>query len=276
MDEWINPLRPPHPGGSPREGEWDAMVSAPERRPLHIRAEPSDIAERVLAVGDPGRAKLIAGMLDEARLVNDHRGLIIYTGEWRGVEVTVATHGIGGPSSLIVFEELAALGTRAIVRLGTCGSLRKNIGLGDVIVAPGAGYVCGGAGLSGYSHLSCLPATADPELTLRIVSELSRTLVDGGQQLHLAPVVTSDSFYAEDDNFAKQWSSFGAAAVEMECASLLSLSWMRGFRAACVLIVSDIVGPGFPSIGGENLAGIVKRVAPAVLNALASIGGVDR
>lgn len=256
-------------------GEREVMAGARRGRPLHIRAEPSDVAERVLAVGDPGRAKLVAGMLDGAELVSDHRGLLVYTGKWRGVEVTVATHGIGGPSSLIVFEELAALGARAIVRLGTCGSLREDVGLGDVIVAPGAGYACGGAGLSGYSHQSCLPAAADPELTLRIFEELSKALAGGGQRLHLAPVVTSDSFYAEDDEFARRWSSLGAAAVEMECASLLSLSWMRGLRAACVLIVSDVVGPGFPSMGGEELAAIVKRVAPAVLNALAYTGGVD-
>lgn len=115
--------------------------------PIHLRVNPGgDIAERVVIVGDPERARQLSELLVGARLVNENRGLITYTGKYNGVDITVATHGIGAPpSAAIVIEELISMGARFIVRLGTAGgALRREIGIGDVVVPTGSAYNYGG------------------------------------------------------------------------------------------------------------------------------------
>lgn len=248
-------------------GDTLALPGEVRRRPLHIKAGPGDVARSVIVVGDPGRARLLASMLNDARIVNDHRGLLVYTGLWRGKPVSVAVHGIGGPSALIVFEELYMLGAKVMIRLGTCGGIKTSLRLGDIVVVPGAAYYCGGAGLSGYSEPgSCLPAVADPLLTLRLKEAIEERIRGSGASVVAAPVVTSDSFYAESEGFRDYWDKRGVAAVEMECASLLALSWIRGFKAGCVLIVSDLLFNGFPHIDSGLLEDRVRAVAPAVLD----------
>ncbi|NAZ29085.1 MAG: nucleoside phosphorylase, partial [Caldivirga sp.] len=102
--------------------------------PIHLKVSEGDVAERVVVVGDPARARQLANMLNDARLVNENRGFLTYTGTYNGVKVTIATHGIGAPSAAIVIEELISSGARVIIRLGTAAALSSSIGLGDVII----------------------------------------------------------------------------------------------------------------------------------------------
>ena len=238
--------------------------------PVHIRAPKGSIAPYVLAVGDPDRARLLAErLLSSPKLVNEHRGFLVYTGEWNGISVSVAVHGIGGPSAAIVFEELRMYGARIVVRLGTAGSLANHVKVGDVVVVAGAASACGGAGLSGYAEGACLAASPDPILTAKIYEELAHEL---GKHPHLGVVVTSDSFYAEEEEFVRKWSRLGAVAVEMECATLFALSWMRGFRAAAVLVISDsLVEEKKVFLTTKELADTFTAVARAVLAAIKSV-----
>ena len=237
---------------------------------VHINAD--KVAANVIAVGDPDRARLLAeSLLDDAVLASDHRGLLLYNGSYNGTPVSIATHGMGGPSAAIVFEELAMLGARSIVRLGTAGSLVEELGIGDVVVAPGAGAACNGAGLSGYLSpgMACPPLSLDPGLT----ASIHQGLISSGHKTMMAPVVSSDSFYGEDEGFIDYWRRLGAVAVEMECATLAALSWMRGFRAACVLVVSNSLVSG----SGEHkttrdLAMVFTSVARTVLDAMVGPG----
>ena len=104
--------------------------------PIHIRAEPGDYAEAVLLPGDPLRAKYIAEtFLEGARQVNEERGMLGYTGTYKGRSVSIQASGMGCPSAAIVVEELAMLGVNRIVRIGTCGALQAGLKLGDLIVA---------------------------------------------------------------------------------------------------------------------------------------------
>src|SRR5829696_9780128 len=107
--------------------------------PVHIRAEPGDFAESVLLPGDPRRARYIAeNFFEEARLVNKERGMLGYTGEYKGAPVSVQASGMGCPSAAIVIEELVQLGVRRILRVGTCGGLQPDLAIGDLIVAVSA------------------------------------------------------------------------------------------------------------------------------------------
>jgi 5'-methylthioadenosine phosphorylase len=232
--------------------------------PAHIKATPGDVAESVIAVGDPARAEQVAGILQGARLVNSNRGLLTFTGRFGGREVTVATHGLGGPSSAIVFEELRILGARTIVRLGTVGAMVKDLRIGDFIIPTGAAFSEGS--LKMYVPDGELPAVPDVRLTARLAD-----LCKGeGLRHRLGIVFSSDAFYNEDRTFVKRWAARGVVGVEMECATLFTLGLLKGFRAASLLIVSDsLVKEGEKGVvPAEGLQQYVMRGAKAVLGAL--------
>src|SRR5438132_12629480 len=102
-------------------------------QPVHLLMKQEDVSPAVITAGDPARVKQLANILKDARLVNENRGLLAYTGYYNGKKITVATQGIGGPASAIVFEELLMLGAKTIVRLGTCGAMVPGLNIGDFI-----------------------------------------------------------------------------------------------------------------------------------------------
>lgn len=205
--------------------------------PIHIRAPPGSIAENIIASGDPYRVELLKQLLEDPQVVNTHRGLLTITGYYKNARVTLTTHGIGGPSAAIVFEELAQLSARRIVRLGTAGGIRRDTRIGDVVVATAAAYPSGGCAVGQYMPGYCGPTAPDPILTTRILELLD----EHGIKYKYGPVFSSDAFYAESPDFAEKMSHYGVVAVEMEAAVLFSLGWMRGLETACVLVISDVL-----------------------------------
>ncbi|MHB8332463.1 MAG: phosphorylase family protein, partial [Candidatus Dormibacteria bacterium] len=105
---------------------------------IYLRAEPGDYAERVLVAGDPGRLTRLAHLLDDHRLVTEHRGLLGFTGFYHGVEVSVQATGMGCPSMAMVGEELLGYGVRRLVRIGTCSAFGAGVRNGDVIIVSGS------------------------------------------------------------------------------------------------------------------------------------------
>lgn len=185
--------------------------------------------------GDPSRVRLLSGLLEDPEVVNEYRGFIIYTGRYNNKRVTIATHGVGGASAAIVFEELIMLGARRIVRLGTTGSLREDIDIGDVVVVEGSAYHIGGTIGMYIGSDTAYPAVPDLELTYTLYNELSRRI----GRVFRGLVYSSDAFYAEDQEFVKKWGERGLVSVEMECATLAVIGRLRGVSTACVLVVSD-------------------------------------
>ena len=104
---------------------------------IHIGAEPGEIAETVLMPGDPYRAKWAAEtFLDDPKLVNEVRGMLGYTGTWKGQKVTIHGSGMGMPSLSIYANELIRdYGARTLIRIGSCGAMQDNVALRDVIIA---------------------------------------------------------------------------------------------------------------------------------------------
>ncbi len=236
--------------------------------PFHIRARKEDIAGRAIIVGDPRRVEHLSTLLENSRVVNTNRGLLTVTGTYKGVPITIATHGIGGPSAAIVIEELAMLGSKVIVRIGTAGGMTEDLDVGRVLVVSGAAYYCGGNAVGMYIPNSCFATAPHPEVTYKLMKSLKSM----GIEYRIGPVISSDAFYAEDPEFVKRWSSRGVVAVEMECACLFSLGWMRRIKTGAVVVISDnLVKEEKYMATAEELREIMLRVGRAVLEALIDI-----
>ncbi|AEB94759.1 purine phosphorylase family 1 [Metallosphaera cuprina Ar-4] len=220
-----------------------------------------------MIVGDPGRAELLSNLLDSPKLVNKNRGFLVYTGEFKSSKVSIATHGIGGPSIAIVFEELLMLGGKTFVRLGTAGALRPEIKLGEYIIPSGASYNPGGLFFQYTGDLTSVSAVPDYDLASALVNELGRE----GYKYTVGNVFSSDAFYAEDENFVKRWSSRGNIGVEMECATLFFLSKLRGAKSAAVLVVSDNLASGGEWISREDLEKSVINAAKSILTVFSKL-----
>ncbi|MGH2803179.1 MAG: purine-nucleoside phosphorylase [Thermoleophilaceae bacterium] len=227
-------------------------------RPIHLKPA-ADLAERVLLPGDPHRALAVAQhLLEGPRMFNHSRGLWGYTGMAPdGEPLTVQATGMGGPSAAIVVEELVALGARRLVRTGTCGALVGDLSLGELVAARQVLPADGTSAALGADG-AVLP---DPALLER--------LLDAGARP--ATVVSSDLFYDPRDGQAAGWIERGAAAVEMEAATILRLAALRDVRAACVLGVSDVPGEeGGRRATPQQLEEIGLRVGEAGYAAVAA------
>ena len=108
-------------------------------RPLPIlRVRPSQVSQRVLVVGDPGRAARAASLLSECEQLASNREYVTYRGRFGSADITVCSHGVGSAGAGICFEELVRAGARTIIRAGSCGALVDGIADGELIVATGA------------------------------------------------------------------------------------------------------------------------------------------
>jgi DeoD family purine-nucleoside phosphorylase len=242
---------------------------------IHLRAEPGDYAPLVLLPGDPGRATMIAGMLDggleKVRKVNEHRALLGYTGTYSGVPVSVQTSGMGTASFSIVMEELINLGVKRFVRTGTCGGIGRGLKTGDVVVATAA--VPADGATRTYLHGDPFAPAADFEMT--------RALVDAararGVEPHPGVVSSVDVFYNTDPDYAAKMRGRGIVAVEMEAAALFYLAMreqgqLNDVRSACILTVSDTLAPEDESVGAdymslEDLEAATRRMIEIALEA---------
>jgi DeoD family purine-nucleoside phosphorylase len=234
--------------------------------PVHVRAEPGDFAESVLLPGDPLRAKYIAeNFFEDAKLVTEERGMLGYTGTYKGEPVSVQTSGMGCPSASIVAEEVIQLGAKNLLRVGTCGGYSQELRLGDLIVAtsatPNDGTVSSLTGGVPYA----------PAAHFDIVHAAYHAGESAGRRTFVGPIVSSDLFYDPVEDPAELWDNLGVLAVEMEASAIFTIAAMHGVRAGCLLTVSDIIGAEVVRISDEELrAGVdnMMELALDTLNAL--------
>jgi DeoD family purine-nucleoside phosphorylase len=230
--------------------------------PIHVRAQAGDYADACLLPGDPLRAKYIAEtFLDGAEQRNAERGMLGYTGTFNGRPVSVQSTGMGCPSAGIVIEELAQLGVKRLLRVGTCGGLQPDLELGDLIVAISAVPADSTAlhYVGGEPHAP----TADWELihgAVHAAKELDR-------RVRVGPIVSSDVFYDPDGDRARRWSERGILGVEMEAAVLFTLGALRKVKAGCLLTVSDVIVEGeFTRISDADLRAAVDQMTELALS----------
>ncbi|MEM2040914.1 MAG: purine-nucleoside phosphorylase [Nitrososphaerota archaeon] len=233
--------------------------------PAHIKANRGEIAERVIIAGDPARVEQLSRLMECSRLVNANRGFITFTGKYKSFDISVACHGIGGPSAAIVFEELVSLGAKLIVRLGTTGGLRREIKRGEFIIPTFAGHVSGP--LAHYCR-DFPPCTApDLDLTLAIIGAVKKRNI----QPYIGPVFSNDAFYAESESLAERLSVLGYIGIEMECATIFGLGMLRNVKTASLLVVSNNLIEKSELADARELQQFIEIAGLSVMDALTSI-----
>jgi DeoD family purine-nucleoside phosphorylase len=230
-------------------------------RPIHLHPA-APLAERVLLPGDPARALLLAGaLLEKPLMFNHHRGLWGYTGRAAdGRPLTIQSTGMGGPSAAIVIAELADLGVRTLLRVGTCGALARELALGDLLVVTEALPFDGTSGvLARDARL-----LSDPGLCERLGA-----CARAGD--HRGPVASTDLFYDGAPDQEERWRRSGALGVDMETATVFALASRRSLRAGSVLLVSDLLTANRVRIGDEALKEGERRLGQTAAEALSRL-----
>ena len=199
----------------------------------HNNAAKGEIAKSVLMPGDPKRAKFIAeSFLEDAKLVNDVRGALAYTGKYKGKEVSIMASGMGDGSMGIYSHELfKEYDVDRIIRVGSAGSISDDLKLGDVVAALSASTDSGY--LNHYNFRGIFAPTASAKL-IKALLKIDDTIV-------LGPIYSTPVFYC-DDSYFEPCKKMGLLAVEMEAAALYANAAELGKDAITLLTISDIIG----------------------------------
>lgn len=206
----------------------------------HIKASPSDFAKTVLMPGDPLRAEFIAkNFLENARLVNNVRGVQGYTGSYMGKEVSVMASGMGMPSMAIYSYELFNFfEVENIIRIGSIGAMAENVKLRDIVIGMGASTTSAYAvqyGLDGT-----FSAIADYDLMKTAILETEKK----GVSYRVGGILSSDMFYNANPEASEKWIKMGILGVEMEAAALYMNAAYAKKRALAICTVSDHIVTG--------------------------------
>ncbi|WP_332651893.1 purine-nucleoside phosphorylase, partial [Lysinibacillus sp. 54212] len=194
-----------------------------------------EIAETILLPGDPLRAKFIAeNYLEKPVLFNEIRGMLGYTGEYKGKKVSVMGTGMGAPRMAIYSWELINIfGVKNLIRIGSCGAMQKDIKLYDIILAMGA------ATNSNFAHQFNLPGQFPITASYELLEKAKKIADDKNYQVHVGNVLSSDVFYNADETATEKWAKMGILAEEMETTSLYLNAASAGAKALTILTVSD-------------------------------------
>ncbi|WP_373018928.1 purine-nucleoside phosphorylase [Muriicola sp.] len=206
----------------------------------HINARKGDIAETVLLPGDPLRAKWIAEtFLEDAKCYNQVRGMLGFTGHFKGKRISVQGSGMGVPSALIYYHELIAnYNAKTLIRVGTAGSFQKDIGLRDVILAMSASTT---SSINDQRFPSAhFAPTANFELFQKAVEFARSEKIP----IKAGNILTHDLYYEDDMDEYKRWAAYGVLCVEMETAGLYTIAARQGVKALSVLTISDSLVTG--------------------------------
>lgn len=201
----------------------------------HNQAEIGDIADKILLPGDPKRAEHIARhFLENPVCFNEVRGMLGFTGTYKGEKVSVMGTGMGMPSIGIVSHELIAeYGVQKLVRVGSVGAFRRRMRIGDIIIAQGA---CTD---SAFAHQYGIPGTYSAISDYKMLSASVNAAEENGIRYHVGNILSSDVFYNADQDEWKQWQKMGVLGTEMESYALFCEAALADVSALTVLTVSD-------------------------------------
>ena len=232
---------------------------------LKIRKE--DVPKRVLVCGDPTRAEVMANELTNGRLLGKNREYHSYVGTWKGTEIAIISHGVGGPGAAVCFEEIAMADVEVIIRVGTAGSYQKEIKPGSLVVSTAA-VRCDG--LSNQIVPAGFPAVADR----KVVAALSHAAdILGHEDLTFEGItLTLDAFYSGSISFPHDvYQRSNVLAVEMENAALLTIASLRKVRAGAILAIDGYADADLREEYNPNTDVVKKAVELEVAIALDAI-----
>lgn len=213
----------------------------------HNSAEKGEIAKTVLMPGDPLRAEFIAKTyLENPICYNKVRGMLGFTGKYRGIEVSVQGSGMGIPSiGIYSYELFNEYDVDNIIRVGTAGGIADNVNLRDIVIAMGS---CTN---SSYADQYGLPGTYAPTASYTLLSSAVNVAENHNCTYHVGNILSSDTFY-DDGNSLAAWQKMNVLAVEMESAALYMNAARAGKNALCILTVSDCPLKGISTTAEER------------------------
>lgn len=213
------------------------MIGCDYMEPVHIVTDKENISELVLMPGDPLRAKYIAEkFLDDAKLVNDVRNMLGYTGYYKEKRITVIGSGMGIPSMGIYSYELAKFyGVKKIIRIGSAGTLDENVKIRDLVVATSAKSLSTMA--VSFSGDESKEMFASPSL----LEDIKSCEKDVSCDVHFAPILTSDIFdvYSDITRTLDLLDFKNPSAVEMEAFGLYYIGKITGMDVATIVTIVD-------------------------------------
>lgn len=226
---------------------------------IHISSNPGEIAETALLPGDPYRAKWAAEtFLENPKLVNETRGMLGYTGEWKGNPVTIQGSGMGMPSlSIYVNELIRHHGVNRLVRIGSAGAMQESVKLRDIVIAMTSSTISTPSSEI-FRELKFAPC-ADWSL----LSRAAKAAEAKSAAAHIGGIYSSDTFYDERPDLTKELTRHGALAVEMETAELYTLAARYQKQALSILTISDhlLTGDKLDSADREKTFGDMVEIA---------------
>jgi uridine phosphorylase len=256
-------------GGMTLLDKGDVTAGRPQ---YHLRLKPGDIGEYVLLPGDPDRVLRIAKHLTDAEEIVFHREYRTCTGTYKGVRISATSTGIGCPSAAIAVEELANIGAKVFIRVGSSGALQPDVGIGDVIINTAS---MRNEGTTRYYAEPGFPAAADHFLTHALIEAAVDLQPQRNFKLHVGLNASDDAFYGETPEFIEMLSRHKLLNVEMESAAIFTIAHMRGLKAAMVSGVSGNLVTGEVVYEGVNTR-LVKAWEDAIAIALEGIYRYER
>ena len=214
----------------------------------HIEAQPGDFAETVLMPGDPLRAKCIAdNFLDDVKCVTKVRNMFGYTGTYKGKRISVMGSGMGVPSISIYATELYKdYGVEKIIRIGSCGAIRDDIKIRDIVIGMAAS-TDSNVNRQRINNVD-FAACGDFSLLKSVVDTAEKM----GKSVHVGNIFTADLFYTPQPEIFATLEKYGVLAVEMEAAGLYGVAAEYGKKALTVLTVSDHIKTGEQTTAEER------------------------
>lgn len=237
---------------------------------FHIRCHPKEIARYVFTPGSHDRAKKIAAHFENARLVSESRGYLVYSGLVDGIPMTVSSTGMGGPSTAIALEELGHMGADTFIRVGSCGTMQDYVTVGDVIVSTGT-FRAGGTA-NNYLPIE-FPAVPNYDVT--------KALVDAAHKLNLKVHVglgtAGDAFYAPRDTSGRDvFKKAGIVSGEMESDTIYVIAALRGWRTGGLYASDGTATETKPEWGEEAFRRGEENSIRIAIEAMKAIALADR
>ena len=211
---------------------------------VHIAAKNGEIADTVLLPGDPKRAKWIAeNFLENAVCYTDIRGMLGFTGTYKGKRISVQGTGMGIPSmSIYITELMKDYGVKTLIRVGSAGSYQEDVKIRDIVVALSTSTD------SNINNRRFKGASFAPTVNFDLLSKVLKIAEEKNIKIKAGNILTSDEFYNDAPSYFKKWAEFGVLAVEMETAALYTLASKYKAKALSILTISDsLVSPEITS-----------------------------